>query len=221
MASVLLRGFLLGFVIAASPGPIFFLCLRRTLARGWVFGLVSGLGVATADGFYATLAAFGIGAVTSVLVGQRFWLALIGGMVLVLLGLRTVVERPKTLEPAPAAGGSGFAWAYLSTLGLTIANPSTIVSFAALVASLGIGLSGGFLPPVLLVLGVFVGSATWWFVLASIGARVRARVTPRVVQVISVFSGVAIVALGVLAILSTLGAALSAEGSVVRSVWFW
>src|SRR5580765_1353172 len=221
MVSVVLRGFLLGFVIAASPGPIFFLCLRRTLARGWVFGLVSGLGVATADGFYATLAAFGIGAVTSVLVGQRFWLALIGGMVLVLLGLRTVVDRPKTLEPAPSAGGSGYAWAYVSTLGLTIANPSTIVSFAALVASLGIGLSGGYLPPALLVLGVFVGSATWWFLLAGIGARVRARVTPRVTQVISVFSGAAIVALGLFAILSTLASALTAEGSVVRSVWFW
>jgi len=221
MASVLLRGFLLGFVIAASPGPIFFLCLRRTLARGWVFGVVSGLGVATADGFYATLAAFGIGAVTSVLVGQRFWLALIGGIVLVLLGLRTVMDRPKTLEPAQAAGGSGFAWAYLSTLGLTIANPSTIVSFAALVASLGIGISGGYLPPALLVVGVFLGSATWWCLLAGIGARVRARVTPRTVRVISAFSGVAIAALGVVAILSTLAAALAAEGSVVPSMRFW
>ena len=221
MASVLLRGFLLGFVIAASPGPIFFLCLRRTLTRGWAFGLVSGLGVATADGVYAALAAFGIGAVTFVLVGQRFWLALIGGVVLVVLGLRTVTDRPKTLEPAPATGGSGFAWAYVSTLGLTIANPSTIVSFAALVASIGIGLSGGLLPPLLLVIGVFAGSATWWFLLAGIGARVRARVTPRVVQVISVFSGVAIVALGALAILSTLASAMAVEGSVVPSVRFW
>jgi threonine/homoserine/homoserine lactone efflux protein len=221
MASVLLRGLLLGVVIAASPGPIFFLCLRRTLTRGWAIGLVSGLGVATADGFYATLAAFGIGAVTSVLVGQRFWLAVIGGMVLVLLGLRTVTERPKTLEPAPAAGGSGFAWAYLSTLGLTITNPSTIVSFAALVASLGIGLSGGYLPPVLLVLGVFAGSATWWFVLAAIGARVRARVTPGVVRAISAFSGVAIAALGAFAILSALAGAVTAQGSVVPSGRFW
>ena len=221
MASVLLRGFFLGFVIAASPGPIFFLCLRRTLTRGWVIGLVSGLGVATADGFYATLAAFGIGAVTSVLVGQRFWLALVGGMVLVLLGLRTVMNRPATLEPAPAAGGSGFAWAYLSTLGLTIANPSTIVSFAALVASLGTGLSGGYLPPALLVLGVFAGSATWWLLLAGIGARVRARVTPGVVRGISAFSGVAITALGVVAILSTLAGALAVDGSFVPSVRFW
>jgi threonine/homoserine/homoserine lactone efflux protein len=204
MASVLLRGFILGFVIAASPGPIFFLCLRRTLARGWLTGLASGFGVATADAFYAALAAFGIGAVTSFLVGERRWLALIGGAVLVFLGLRIMVARPKTTEAVAAGDGFGLPAAYLSTLGLTIANPSTIISFAALVASLGIGLTAGFLPPALFVLGVFAGSATWWFVLAGLGAGLRARVTPRVVSGISTFSGLAIAALGLLAILSTL-----------------
>ena len=64
MSSLLLRGFLLGFAVAASPGPIFFLCLRRTLVRGWLNGLFSGFGVATADGFYAAVAAFGVGANT-------------------------------------------------------------------------------------------------------------------------------------------------------------
>jgi threonine/homoserine/homoserine lactone efflux protein len=208
MASVLLRGFVLGFVIAASPGPIFFLCLRRTLTRGWLNGLVSGFGVATADGFYAALAAFGIGAVTSMLVGERRWLALIGGAVLVLLGVRTLLERPRDSaeaeERAAGANASGLAWAYLSTLGLTITNPATIISFAALVATLGIGVSGGILTPAVLVLGVFAGSAAWWSLLAFFGAALRARVTPRVVRGISTFSGLAIAALGVLAVVSTL-----------------
>jgi threonine/homoserine/homoserine lactone efflux protein len=203
MASAMLRGFVLGFVIAASPSPIFFLCLRRTLARGWLAGLVSGIGVASADGFYAGLAAFGIGAIMSPLAGERRWLALIGGAVLVWLGLRTVLDRPQAGEPAPAAKGSSLAWAYLSTLGLTIANPSTIISFAALVASLRIGIGAGFLSPALLALGVFVGSATCWCVLAGLGAGLRARLTPRVVRGISMFSGLVIVALGLLAILST------------------
>jgi threonine/homoserine/homoserine lactone efflux protein len=202
MAGVLLKGFVLGFVIAASPGPIFFLCLRRTLTRGWLTGLVSGFGVATADGFYAALAAFGIGAVTSALVGERRWLSLIGGTVLVLLGLRTVLDRPITAESKPTTNGSGFAWAYLSTLGLTIANPSTIVSFAALVASMNLGIGGGYLPPALLVLGVLAGSGTWWCVLAGFGAGLRARVTPRVVRGISTFSGLAIGGLGMLAVYS-------------------
>jgi threonine/homoserine/homoserine lactone efflux protein len=204
VSSVVLRGFALGFAIAASPGPIFFLCLRRTLLRGRLIGLASGLGVATADGFYAALAAFGVGAVTSVLVGERRWLALAGGIALVVLGLRTVVDRRAPAEAAPSTDRSGLGWAYLSTLGLTITNPATILSFAALVATLGIGLSGGYLRPSLLVLGVFVGSATWWGVLAGLVAGLRTRVTPKLVRGISTLSGLAIVAIGVLAILSTI-----------------
>ena len=210
MSSLLIRGFVLGFVVAASPGPIFFLCLRRTLARGWLTGLVSGLGVATADGLYAGLAAFGIGAVTTVLAGERVWLTLIGGAALVLLGIRTVTSKPKTDDQAAALDGAGLAVAYASTLGLTITNPATIISFAALVASLGIGISDGYLPPAMVVIGVFAGSATWWCIVAGLGAGLRARVTPRVLRGISAVSGVAIAILGVVAILST----LEVEGSL-------
>jgi threonine/homoserine/homoserine lactone efflux protein len=204
VASLVIRGFLLGFAIAASPGPIFFLCLRRSLVRGRLIGLVSGLGVATADGFYAALAAFGVGAVTTVLFGERRWLALAGGVVLVFLGLRTLIERPSTTKEAAATNGAGFAWAYLSTLGLTITNPSTIISFAALAAALGIGITSGLLPPTLLVLGVFAGSATWWLILATVAAALGSRVTPRVVRGISVVSGIAIAALGLIAVVSAL-----------------
>jgi len=210
VSSLLIRGLVLGFVVAASPGPIFFLCLRRTLARGWLSGLVSGFGVATADGLYAGLAAFGIGAVTSVLVGERLWLTLIGGIALILLGLRTVVSRPNSDEAAATLDGAGLAIAYASTLGLTITNPATIISFAALVASLGIGIGDGYLPPALVVVGVFAGSATWWCIVAGLGSGLRARVTPRVLRGISAFSGVAIAALGLVAILST----LEVEGSL-------
>jgi threonine/homoserine/homoserine lactone efflux protein len=201
VSSLLLRGFLLGFAVAASPGPIFFLCLRRTLVRGWLNGLLSGFGVATADGFYAAVAAFGIGAITTALTGERRWLALAGGALLVVLGVRILIERPTSIE-ASSNNGSGLAWAYLSTLGLTITNPATIISFAALAATLGVGISGGYLRPALLVAGVLLGSLTWWCVLAGLAAGLRARITPRVVLIISGISGVAIIVLGLTALAS-------------------
>ena len=204
MSSLLLRGFLLGFAVAATPGPIFFLCLRRTLVRGWLNGLVSGFGVATADGLYAAVAAFGVGAITTALTGQRRWLALAGGALLVVLGARILVERPGTAD-APPATRSSLIGAYLSTLALTITNPATIISFAALAATLGIGISGGYVRPAVFVLGVLLGSLTWWCVLAGLAAGVRERITPRVVFIISTFSGVAFIALGLAALLSVLG----------------
>ncbi len=204
MSSLLLRGFLLGFAVAASPGPIFFLCLRRTVVRGWVNGLFSGFGVATADGFYAAVAAFGVGAIATALTGERRWLALAGGALLIVLGARILLDRPTTAE-APAPTRSNLIGAYLSTLGLTITNPATIISFAALAATLGTGISGGYLRPAALVIGVILGSVSWWIVLAALAAGLRTRITPRVVRLISTISGLAIIGLGAVALVSALG----------------
>lgn len=202
MSSLLLRGFLLGFAVAASPGPIFFLCLRRTLLRGRFYGLLSGLGVATADGFYAAIAAFGVAAVTTAIAGGRRPLAVIGGAALILLGVRILLERHQTPSETPAITGSGLAWAYLSTLGLTITNPATVISFAALATTLGLGTGAGLVKPAVLVIGVLVGSAAWWCLLAVAASSLRGRLTPTVVRRISLFSGLTIATLGMLAIYS-------------------
>jgi len=203
VSSLLLRGFVLGFAVAATPGPIFFLCLRRTLVRGWLNGLVSGLGVATADGFYAAVAAFGISAITAAISGERRWLAIGGGALLVVLGLRIALVKPTTTE-APSASGGGLALAYGSTLGLTITNPATIISFAALAATLSAGITGGYLRPSLLVLGVLLGSLAWWCVVAALGSGLRTRITAPAIRVISTASGLAIAVLGLAAFASAM-----------------
>jgi len=200
--SLLLRGFALGFAVAASPGPIFFVCLRRTLQRGRLYGLISGLGVATADGFYAAVASLGVAAVATAIASGRRPLAVIGGAVLIVLGARILLERRQELKDAPATTGTSLAWAYLSTLGLTITNPATIISFAALATTLGLVATGGLLRPAVLVAGVVVGSAAWWCVLALGASLVRARLTPPVIRGVSAFSGLAIAVLGMLAIYS-------------------
>ena len=202
MSSLLLRGFALGLAIAASPGPIFFLCLRRTLIRGRLYGFVSGLGVATADGLYAAIAAFGFAIVISAVASGRRPFALIGGAVLIGLGLRILFERRDRAAEVPAASGAGLAWAYISTLGLTITNPATIISFAALAATLSLGGAGGLARPAALVGGVLLGSAAWWCALAIGASLLRARLTPAVIRAINTFSGLAIALLGMLAVYS-------------------
>jgi threonine/homoserine/homoserine lactone efflux protein len=200
--SLLLRGFALGFAIAASPGPIFFLCVRRTLVQGRLTGLFSGFGVATADGFYAAIATFGVAALTTAFVAGRRPLALVGGAVLIALGVRILLERARAAEPAAVTTGRGLAWAYASTLGLTVTNPTTIVSFAALAGTLGFGTGGSLVRPASVVAGVLLGSAAWWCILVVAASLLRARLTPRVVRGISTFSGLAIAVLGILAVVS-------------------
>ncbi|MEX2012111.1 MAG: LysE family transporter [Chloroflexota bacterium] len=197
--SLLARAIGLGFTIAAAVGPISLLTIRRTLAHGQLYGLVSGLGVALADATYAGIAAFGLTAVTSVLVGGRGALGVIGGAVLVWLGARTLVSRPSAA--ATDAARPGLVAAFASIYALTMTNPMTILSFAALFAALGLS-SGTLADAVALTLGVLVGSALWWLVLTTVVGRLRSRVTTRGLTWVNRISGALILAFGVAAIVS-------------------
>jgi threonine/homoserine/homoserine lactone efflux protein len=204
MARALALGFLVGFPIAAAPGPIFFLVLRRTLARGWRSGLVSGFGVATGDAAYAALAAFGVAVVTSVLVAQRRWIGLVGGIVIGVIGLRTLASRdplpghPRKGEGAHGLERKGEATDYLSILALTLSNPPTILSFTAVFAGLGVHVGSGWQPALGLILGVRLGSALWWVVMTTVASILRKRVTPDITRGIGLLSGLALVGFGIL-----------------------
>ena len=200
--SFLPRGLVLGFTIAAAVGPISLLTIRRTLAHGRTYGLASGLGVALADGTYAAIAAFGLTAITSVLVGGRTFLGLVGGAFLVVLAIRTITSRPS--EVAVVASRPGLVGAFGSIFGLTMTNPMTILSFAGLFAGLGLTGTGG-ADAALLVLGVFLGSTTWWVILTWVVAVLRSRVTIRGLTWVNRISGTAILVFGVAAIVSALG----------------
>jgi len=199
----LVRGLAVGFAVAAAVGPISVLTIRRTIAHGRAYGLASGFGVALADASYAGIAAFGLTAITSVLVGARVALGLIGGGFLIWLGIRTMRARPAT-SAVIADDRPGLPAAFLSIYGLTMTNPMTILSFAGIFAGLGLAGQGG-AEAALLTIGVFLGSSLWWILLTAIVGRVRDRVTPRVVRWINRISGASLLAFGVFAIQHALG----------------
>jgi threonine/homoserine/homoserine lactone efflux protein len=149
------------------------------------------------------VAAFGLTVVTDLLVGQRVWLQLVGGLFLCYLGLTTLRARPP--EPSATIDGRRSLGAYASTFALTLMNPMTILSFAALFAGLGLGAAGsGRATAVSLVLGVFLGSACWWLALTGAVAALRARVSPARFRWANVASGLVILGFGLLAILDGL-----------------
>ena len=200
--TLLIRGFVLGFTIAAAVGPISLLCIRRTLAEGRLVGLASGMGVATADATYGAIAAFGLSAITDVLVNARQILGLVGGVFLLWLAWQTIRSAP-TEEATVTTDRRGYAGAYFSILGLTLANPMTILSFAALFAGLGVT-SGATGDAVLVVIGVLLGSTAWWIAQTSAVALMRRRITPAWIHRINLVSGVVIGAFALVAIASAL-----------------
>jgi threonine/homoserine/homoserine lactone efflux protein len=108
----LLKGLVLGFSIAAPVGPIGVLCIRRTLAEGRAAGFASGLGAATAEAIYGSVAAFGLTVISNFLRSQEFVLRLVGGVFLCYLGVKTWLAQPA--ERAATAEGHGLVGSYTS-----------------------------------------------------------------------------------------------------------
>jgi threonine/homoserine/homoserine lactone efflux protein len=196
---LLLRGLVIGFSIAAPVGPIGVLCIRRTLADGRAFGLLSGLGAATADAIYGCVAGFGLTLVSDFLVDRHTWLRLVGGAFLLYLGVKMFLS--KVAEEVASVKGAGLAGAYASTFFLTLTNPMTILSFVGVFAGLGLAESdpGG---AGLTVLGVFLGSALWWLALSGVVGLFRDRVGQGLLRWVNRVSGAVIAGFGVFALLS-------------------
>ena len=205
--ALLLKGLVMGFSIAAPVGPIGVLCIRRTLGNGILHGVVSGLGTASADAIYGCVAAFGVTTVSDFLLGSQFWLRLVGGLFLLYLGWATFRSVPAR-EAAKAGEGrtGGLAGAYLSAFFLTLTNPMTIVSFAAVFAGLGLGSApGSRASAALLVFGVFTGSMLWWLFLSGLVHLLRSKVDHSRFVWVNRFSGLVIAAFGVASIASVAG----------------
>ena len=196
---LVLRGFLLGLAIAAPVGPIGVLCIRRTLAQGRAIGFVSGLGAATADAIYGCIAAFGLTAISALLVRQQDMLRLLGGLFLCYLGVRTLLTRPT--DQSAVAKGQGLGGAYFSTLLLTLTNPITILAFVAVFAGLGVGSAGnGYGAAAAIVVGVFLGSSAWWFLLSGGVSLVRDKFDARAMLWVNRISGLIILGFGIAAL---------------------
>lgn len=208
----LARGVALGFSIAAPVGPIGIWCLRTSIAHGPRRGLAVGLGAATADAAYGAVAAFGLAAVSALLVRERLWLQAAGGLFLLYLGLRTWRENSAEM-PAPAhllavaggphAPGSGLA-TYVSAVGLTLTNPMTILSFVAVFAGFGLAAAPGASAAAFLVAGVFLGSALWWVILSFSAGFISRRLGGRGARVISRSAAAVLLAFGGVALVGCL-----------------
>ncbi|PKO01021.1 MAG: lysine transporter LysE [Chloroflexi bacterium HGW-Chloroflexi-4] len=197
----LLNGLIIGFSIAAPVGPIGVLCIRRTLADGRAAGLLSGLGAATADALYGCVAGFGMTLISSFLVSQQNWIQLIGGAFLCYLGAKTLLIQPAR-EPV-AIKKKGLLGSYASTFFLTLTNPMTIFSFAAIFAGLGLASTSNDLSSAaILVFGVFCGSAAWWLLLSGMVGSFREKFGFKAMQWVNRISGIIILGFGIYALLS-------------------
>src|SRR6202046_3704457 len=192
---LLLKGVLAGFAISAPVGPVNVLCFSRTLSKGWMAGLTSGLGAAAADTIYGGIAGFSISFVIVFLLHEEFWIRLGGGMLLIALGIRYYFKKPQSLEGGKQAKSthSDFISAFL----LNLTNPTTVLSFLAVLAALGMGQHRLWWLKLLLVAGIFCGAMLWWIAVVFAGSRFRGRFDDRAMLWMNRIAGLAIGGFGI------------------------
>jgi threonine/homoserine/homoserine lactone efflux protein len=192
---LLLRGVLAGLAIAIPVGPVNVLCISRTICYGRQAGIVSGLGAAVADTMYGAVAAFSITIIISFLIEHIFWIRVLGGLLLIAIGAIYWFRKPQSVKSMPQHSPHS---AFVTTLLLTLTNPTTVLSFLAVMAGLRLGQPRPWTMTLLLVLGIFCGSMLWWIVLAMVAGRFRQRFTDGAVVVMNRIGAVAIAVFGVI-----------------------
>jgi threonine/homoserine/homoserine lactone efflux protein len=195
---LLIGGIVVGLMIAVPVGPVNILCIRRTIGAGWRSGVISGVGAAAADMLYGGIAGFSITLVIQFLVREQFWIRLFGGILLVAIGIWYFFKRPTALDAGLQDRESAYS-DIRSTFLLTLTNPTTVLSFLALLAALGMGNPRHWWLTVFLVAGIFCGSMLWWIVLSVIVNHFRDRFNDRLLLSMNRLAGLAIGAFGVAA----------------------
>ncbi len=201
---VLLSGLLIGISIAAPVGPIGVLCIRRTLTGGKLSGFVSGLGAATADAIYGAAGVLGISYLARILVEYQVWMRIFGGLFLIFLGIKIFFTTPH--DELEIGTGEGLHSIFLSTFFLTLTNPMTMLSFAALYSSIGMIESDlEYDMPFWFIIGVFLGSTLWWFTISEIVGSIRGRFTQGMLLWVNRISGIIICGFGIFTIFLVVG----------------
>ncbi|MFC1659807.1 LysE/ArgO family amino acid transporter [Pseudomonadota bacterium] len=198
MLYVFLKGFVLGLSIASLIGPIAILCIKKSLDDGCLSGFSIGLGAAVADGVYGSIAAFGLAVVTSFLTNHTTILRIIGGLFLLYLGIKAIRSSfdTKKIKAAKIRKNGALFKNFISTFFLTMTNPATIFAFIAIFAGLGVVGYKETLLSVIMVAGVFLGSAMFYLGLSFIIGLIGHKLSTKTIHKISIVSGLIILGFG-------------------------
>ena len=202
---IIINGFIFGLVLAAPVGPVGVLCVQRTLSEGRMHGLLSGLGAAVGDAIYGAIAAFGVSAIQLWISDHQASLRTIGGILLLLLAAKTLILRPnrKNQKNVGKLHTENLLQDFVSTFLLAITNPITILTFAGLFVTLGSTDVGDSVNnAALLVFGVFIGSALWWFALAFTANLARPYIDGGYQKWVSRISAAILISFGVYALIT-------------------
>jgi threonine/homoserine/homoserine lactone efflux protein len=189
--SLFVQGIIIGLTLAVPVGPLSLICIQRTVKEGRLHGIFSGMGVATADSFYAAVTFLGLTIISGFIITHQNLFRFLAGVVLILIGIRVFQSIPAAITAKTEH--ETYLKDYLSMVALAIANPLTLVFFLVILPGYSVAIHGtSSLSAAEFVAGVFFGSVVWWVMLCGSIGSVRSRISVANLGLINRVSGLLI-----------------------------
>jgi len=200
MLTTLLKGFIVGLGASIPLGPLGVLCVQKTLSKGRNSGFITGLGASFSDTLYAAISLLGLAFIENLIDKNRDMVMIIGGAIIIYIGIRIFFTNPiKQIRQKNTNKKhvQDFVEAFL----MTVTNPGSIFLILGLLAAVGININDNAVRPsvTFILLGVFLGTVTWWFTLSTGINLFRKKFRIRQLVMINRISGTVMGVLGVIA----------------------
>jgi len=175
---LLWRGVVTGLAVSIPLGPLGILCIQRTVNKNWKSGIFSGLGIASADTFYACVAGFSLSIIIDFIREYELYFKLVGLFVLILLGIYIFRSNPTKQIQDYKRRGSSHLQDFLTTFFVTLSNPLSVFVFIAIFTGYSIVLQFSHpLEALLTIGGIFIGGSLWWLLITSLANHFRHKFT--------------------------------------------
>jgi len=176
--NLLWKGVVTGLAVSIPLGPLGILCIQRTINKNWKSGIFSGIGIASADTFYAFVAGFSLSIIIDFIRTYELYFKLVGFFVLILLGIYIFRSNPTKQIQDYKRKGSSHLQDFLTTFLVTLSNPLSVFVFIAIFTGYSIVLQFSHpLEAMLTIGGIFLGGSLWWFILTGLANHFRHKVT--------------------------------------------
>lgn len=215
--NILFGGFCVGLASSVTVGPVAVLCIQRTLSKGHLSGLLSGLGIACADTLMAILAFTVYALLKSYIDQYNDIIQFCGGVFVVIVGVMIFFKNPVPQIRKNRAGRSALWQDFASMFGFTLANfvvviPYILAFFTMFNIDLSLNVEAEsaaahveqWVNNVLVLGGFLLGAMSWWIALTSIINIFRKGFKPRHMLAINRIAGIVICALGIITLISVI-----------------
>jgi len=196
MIIYILKGLLIGLVSAIPVGPVLILAIQKSICDGRKAGLSCGLGGTTVDTVWAAVSALTLSAINEIIDKHLQQISLFGGIIVTIIGIAMIFKKVERIEKRQARKYSPKN--YFRTMAMGFSNPAALAIMLALFAGFGMDFSQeSRLTAILSVAAVAVGSASYWYTITSLIAKLGSRFPFRIIVILSRAAGCIIAGFGI------------------------